>query len=350
MAIKKERFGAMPDGKEISLYTITNSHGLSASVTDLGAIWVRMLAPDRDGNFDDVLLGYDGGDGYLVNGPHLGSVVGRVANRTGGACFHLDGKEYLLAKNDGENNLHSGPDYFDKRLWEAAVGADERSVMFSLESPDGDQGYPGNARISVIYRLTEEDCLEITYHASCDQATPMNLTNHAYFNLAGQGNGNVLSQKVRILADFFTPNSADSIPTGEIRTVAGTPMDFRGEKALGREIDADFSQLKNARGYDHNWCLSHEAGVYSLAVTARDEGNGRLMEVYTDLPGVQLYTANWLDHEAGKNGAVYGPREAFCFETQFYPDSLNKPQFMSPIIRAGEVFTTKTGYRFLVER
>lgn len=347
MAVKKEAFGAMPDGRKITLYTITNENGVSASFTDLGAIWVRMIVPDKNGEMGDVLLGYDGGEAYLVNGPHLGSVVGRIANRTGGAGFLLNGKTYALGKNDGNNNLHSGPDYFDKRLWTARESGED-SVAFFLESPDGDQGYPGNARISVRYTLTPENTVEITYVAECDQDTPMNLTNHAYFNLGGHGSGSVLSHKVQIHGDMFTPSSADSIPTGEIRLVENTPMDFRTPKPIGLRIDSDDIQIVQGKGYDHNWCLNHVPGVYSLAASAYEEKSGRAMDVYTDLPGVQFYTANWLGGEKGKDGAVYQDRDGFCFETQMYPDAVNKPQFASPVIKAGTTYVTKTGYHFYI--
>lgn len=345
MAVRKEAFGIMPDGREISLYTIENQNGVSASVTDLGAIWVRMLVPDRDGNVSDVLLGYDDAEGYLVNGPHMGSVVGRIANRTGGACFLLNGKEYKLEKNNGENNLHSGPDYFDRRLWFGKESGED-SVVFFLESPDGDQGFPGNAKISVKYTLTEDDTLEISYLAVCDQDTPMNLTNHAYFNLGGQGSGSALDHVVQIHADFFTPSGVDSVPTGEILSVENTPMDFRKPKPIGAEIGCDYNQLIQAKGYDHNWCLNHVPGVYSFSASACDPESGRAVDVYTDLPGVQFYTANWLGGEKGKGGASYGERDAFCFETQMYPDAVNKPQFISPVIRAGETHVTRTGYHF----
>lgn len=350
MAIQKQRFGTMPDGREVNLYTMTNPHGLSASFSELGAVWVNMLVPDRDGKPEDVLLGYDSLEGYLKNGPHFGAVVGRVANRTGGAAFTLKGKRYRLEKNNGENNLHSGRDFFEKRLWDARVCEEENSVTFTLESPDGDQGFPGNARISVRYRLTDEDCVEITYRASCDEATPMNLTNHAYFNLGGHNFGSICGHKVKLLSGFFTPTFADSIPTGEIVSVAGTPMDFREEKEVGLEIDADDLQLKQAGGYDHNWCLEHEAGVCGLAATAFHPESGRCMEVLTDLPGIQFYTSNFLSAEQGKGGAVYGRRNGMCFETQFYPDSLNKAWFPSPVLEAGEEFQSVTCYRFGVRR
>lgn len=345
MSVRKEAFGMMPDGREISLYTIENENGVSASFTDLGAIWVRMMVPDRAGKLCDVLLGYDDGDGYLVNGPHMGSVVGRIANRTGGAKFRIGEKEYCLEKNNGENNLHSGPDYFDKRLW-AAKESGEDSIVFFLESPDGDQGFPGNARISVKYTLNRENTVEITYLADCDQDTPMNLTNHAYFNLGGQDSGSILNHKAQINAEMFTPSAADSVPTGEILLVEGTPMDFRKPKTIGEEIDSDFVQLVQAKGYDHNWCLSHVPGVYSFAASVYDPESGRAMDVYTDLPGVQFYTANWLNSEKGKGKAVYESRNAYCFETQMYPDAVNKPQFASPVIKAGSAYVTRTGYHF----
>ena len=265
MAVIKTKFGQMPDGREISLYQMTNQKGVQASVTDLGAIWVGLLAPDREGKFSDVLLGYDDASGYLKNGPHFGSVVGRIANRTAKARFSLHGKTYALTVNNGENNLHSGLDYYDKRLWDARIDEERNAVEFSLFSPDGDQGFPGNLRLSVTYELTEDSMVSITYRAVCDQDTPLNLTNHAYFNLAGHDGGLVLSQKARILADFYTPSAADSIPTGEVLKTAGTPMDFGSFKTMGKEIDAEFDQLLQAGGYDHNWCLKHERGAFSLA-------------------------------------------------------------------------------------
>lgn len=339
----KEKFGTMPDGRQISLYTITNSNGVSASFTDLGATWVRMLVPDRNGKMDDVLLGYEDAEGYLHNGPHFGSIIGRVANRTGKASFTMNGKEYILGKNNGNNNLHSGPDYYDKRLWIAKDDGNS-SVVFFLDSPDGDQGFPGNAKISVKYTLNEEDTVEISYLFLCDQDTPVNLTNHAYLNLGGQGSGSVLDHRVQIFAEHFTPSSEESVPTGEIASVEGTPMDFRRARKIGEEIGSDFPQLVLGNGYDHNWCLDHIPGVYALSACVWDDVSGRGMDVYTDMPGMQFYTANWLNGERGKS--VYHARDGYCFETQLFPDALNKPQFVSPIVKAGTTFTSKTGYHF----
>ena len=348
MSVEKKSFGHMPDGREISLYLLKNKAGVEASVTDLGAIWVGLLAPDKNGVMADVVLGYDSGEEYLVNGPHLGSIVGRIANRTGGAGFCLHGKNYVLEKNDGDNNLHSGTDYYDRRLWKAEELPEENGVRFFLESPDGDQGFPGNLKLSVTYELTEDSMLLLTYRAVSDQDTPLNLTNHGYFNLAGHEKGSVLSHEVQIEADFFTPSAADSIPTGEVRTVSGTPMDFRVFKEIGRDISVAFDQLQQAKGYDHNWCLRHEPGEFALAAMAREKESGRCLKVYTNRPGVQFYTANWLGGEKGKNGSVYEDRDAFCFETQDWPDAVNKPHFPSPVIKAGEEFVSRTGYQFTV--
>ena len=343
MSVVKEQFGEMPDGRRISLYTITNKNGSSAAVTDLGAVWVRMLVPDAAGKYADVLLGYRDAKGYLENGPHFGSIVGRIANRTGRSRFFLKGREYQLSANDGRNNLHSGPDYYDRRLWEVKETGDDH-VVFSLHSPDGDQGYPGNMELSVEYRLTEDDTFEITYHVLSNQDTPVNVTNHAYFNLGGESSGSILNHRLQIAADMFTPSDAESIPTGEILSVTGTPMDFTKPKQIGQDIDSDYTQLVQGRGYDHNWCLRHTPGIYSLAASVWEDKSGRCMDVYTDLPGMQFYTANWLDGDEGKS--VYSSRDAYCFETQMYPDAVNKPQFASPIIPAGRHYITRTGYHF----
>lgn len=345
MAIKKERFGEMPDGREIVLYTISNEHGYSASFTNLGAIWTKMLVPDRAGHVADVLLGYEDAAGFLVNEPHMGAIVGRVANRTGGAAFKLNGKTYQLGQNDGVNNLHSGPDYYDKRLWEIGVTT-ENSVEFTLKSQDGDQGYPGNAKLSVTYTLTEEHAVTIQYCAVCDQDTPLNLTSHGYFNLAGHDSGEVCDHILWIDADSYTPTGVSAVPTGEKAPVFGTPFDFTKPKRIGEELFSDDIQLKKSKGYDHNFCLNHPTGVYGLAATVCEKQSGRMLEVYTDLPGVQFYTGNWLEGETGKDGIKYKDFGAFCLETQFFPDSLNQTRFIRPIVRAGEWFRSKTEYRF----
>lgn len=348
----KESFGSMPDGKTVYRYTLKNRNGVTAGFLDLGAIWHSMLVPDRDGNFADVVLGYDSVDCYLKSEAHLGEIVGRNANRIGGGQFELNGQTYELTVNNGPNNLHSGNDYYRNRIWDARVTEDgeDISICFTLNSPDGDQGFPGNFRVSVTYILTGSDELHIRYCGVSDADTIMNMTNHAYFNLAGHNTGEAMGQKVRIFADSFTPADQVSIPFGTILPVKGTPMDFTEMKAIGRDIENDYEQLVFGSGFDHNWVIRREAEGLSLAAKAWDEASGRAMETWTDLPGVQFYTANYLDSSLpGKEGAVYGRRHGYCFETQYYPDAIHKPQFPSPVIRAGQEKRTETIYKFYVK-
>lgn len=351
MGWKKEHFGTMESGAVISKYTLTNENGVSASFTDLGGTWLTMVVPDKDGQMADVLLGYETPEDIRTKSGHLGEIVGRNANRIGGASFTLNGVTYALVINSGSrNNLHSGPDFYRDRLWDAQVeetGLGTR-ITFSLFSPDGDQNYPGNANIAVSYTLTPDNSLRLDYLMTADEDTIANFTNHAYFNLAGHDAGSVLGQKVWIDADTFTITDAESIPTGELVSVKGTPMDFTQLKTIGDEIDADYEPLKQAGGYDHNWALNHEAGDLALSCKAVDEASGRVMEVYTDLPGVQFYTANGLRGQIGKGGALYDPRYGYCFETQYFPDAINKPQFASPVVKAGEEYKTTTIYHFTV--
>lgn len=352
MAVQKDLFGRMPDGTEVSRYTLSNDNGVSASFITLGGVWVSMMAPDREGNFEDVVLGYDHLDDYRKNPPHFGAPVGRNANRIGGASVTIAGREYPLAANDGPNNLHSGPDFYHGRIWEAEAGETEEgsSVTFTLMSPDGDQGYPGNARIQVGYTLKQDNSLVLDYKMVSDADTVANFTNHSYFNLGGHGCPDILKQQVWINASHYTPADKGSIPTGEIAPVQGTPMDFTVMKPIGRDIGQDFEALVLGKGYDHNWVLDHPAGQLSLAAKALDPASGRMMEVYTDLPGIQFYTANFLTDELpGKGGAVYGYRHAYCFETQYYPDAVHKENFPSPILKAGETYHTVTVYKFLTD-
>jgi len=352
MAWKKEIFGTLANGAQADKYTLTNENGVSASFTNLGGIWLEMIVPDKNGKMDDVLLGFDSVEDCLTKGGHLGEIVGRNANRIGGAAFTLNGITYALVINSGSrNNLHSGPDYYRERLWDAEVeetGLGTR-ITFSLFSPDGDQNYPGNANIAVSYTLTPDNSLRLDYQMVCDEDTIANFTNHAYFNLAGHAAGSVLEQKVWMDADTFTVPDAESIPTGELASVKGTPMDFTEMKAIGRDIEADYVPLRIGNGYDHNWALNHAKGELALSAKAVDEASGRVMEVYTDLPGVQFYTGNGLNGETGKSGAVYAPRTGYCFETQYFPDAINKPQFDSPVLKAGEEYKTTTIYKFCVE-
>lgn len=351
MAWKKEVFGRLENGAVAHKYTLINRNGASAAFTDLGGIWLQMLVPDRDGRLGDVLLGYDTVEKCTTLGGHLGEIVGRNANRIGGAVFALNNVTYALAINSGaKNNLHSGPDYYRDRLWDANVRETGSGIgiSFSLFSPDGDQNYPGNANISVSYTLRDDNSLKIDYHMVSDQDTIANFTNHAYFNLAGHSAGSILNQKVWIDADAFTIADSESIPTGEVVSVKGTPMDFTKLKAIGKDIEDNYEPLKMGNGYDHNWALNHKKGELALSAKAVDEVSGRVLEVYTDLPGIQFYTANFLNNVIGKENTLYTPRCGYCFETQYFPDAVNKPQFDSPILKAGEEYKTTTIYHFKV--
>lgn len=339
----KNTFGKTEDGQEYYLYTLENSQGMELAVSDYGATLVQVLVPDKDGAKRDVVLGYDDVSGYEKGDKFLGATVGRIANRIGGAQFTLNGKTYTLAKNDNDNNLHSCPHAYNKRRWEVKE-ADQSHVVFALNSPDGDQGYPGEVEIEVSYTLTEENELRIHYHAVPNQDTIINMTNHSYFNLDGQDSGDILEENVWLNADAYTPADAQSIPTGEIFSVEGTPMDFREEKTVGRDIEADYEALHFGGGYDHNWVLNGSG--YRKVARLSSAKSGISMEVYTDLPGMQVYTGNFLEGDEGKQGAVYGKRSAICFETQYFPDAINKPQFESPVVKAGEVYETTTSYCF----
>lgn len=348
MAYKKELWGNMPDGREVYLYTLVNRNGVSASFTNLGAVWVNMNVPDRDGNVVDVVLGFDSADEYLINPPHFGAPIGRNANRIAGAKFTINGKEYKLEPNNGPNNLHSGPDLYQSRLWESEAEENDlgTSVSFSLFSPDGDQGFPGNANITITYTLTPDNSLDISYHMICDADTVANFTNHSYFNLDGHDGKDTLKQRVWIDADTYTRADEGSIPTGEFTPVKGTPMDFTVMKPIEQDIHEDYEALVFGGGYDHNWVLNHPQGEVSLCAASESDKTGIRMEVYTDLPGIQFYTANFLKNMTGKGGAVYEKRCCYCFETQYYPDSVNKPEFQSPILKAGEEYKTTTIYKF----
>lgn len=352
MAVKIQSFGKTENGVEVTQYTITNGKGTECSLIDLGAAWVTMKVRDRKGAFADVVIGYDNAEAYYHNPTSCGECVGRNANRIGGAAFELEGVRYQLAKNNNENNLHSGPDKWVTHLFKGSLpdGEAGNSVRFTKFSPDGEQGFPGNLDFSVTYTLTEEDALRIVYEASADQTTVINPTNHAYFNLAGNGSGDILQQEVWINADAFTPADQWSIPTGEIRPVAGTPFDFTQKKKIGRDIGADYDQLKFAGGYDHNFALNEQGTGLRHAALLTDPVSGRRMDVYTDLPGMQFYTGNGLKNTyPGKDGADYLPRTGVCFETQYYPDAVNKPDWQQPVFKKGQVYRSETVYSFSVE-
>ena len=338
----KKSFGTLPSGEETFLYTISCGK-LSAAVTDYGATLVSLLVPDRDGVLADVVLGCDDCEGNRTgNGACLGATVGRNANRLKGASFDLNGKTYHMPANEGSNNLHSGPDFFFHRLWKL-VSHTESAVTLELTSPNGDQGFPGNAVIQVTYALKADGALHILYKAACDQDTVFNFTNHSYFNLAGHDRTDrAMEQLLTIPGRFFNPDDAENIPTGELRPVDGSPMDFRTPKPIGRDIGADYDALNLQGGYDHNY----EVFCDPCAILT-DPGSGRTMAVSTDLPGVQFYAGNFLD-QPGKGGVYYGKRAGVALETQYYPDSVNHPEWPQPFVKAGTPWHSETRFRFTV--
>lgn len=343
--MKQRPFGKNTKGEAATLYTFENSSGMVIEVTDFGATLYSLLVPDGKGGRIDVVLGYDDPIGYEgSSGTFFGATVSRNANRIGNARVVINGKEYRLDQNDGNNNLHSGYDFQSFRIWKVKAMT-ENSITFSLHSPDGDQGYPGAVDMDVTYTLTEENEVRLDYYAVPDADTILNLTNHSYFNLNGHASGSILKHTVWLDADSFTRADAQSIPTGEIVPVAGTPMDFRTRKEVGRDIEMDYEALNFGKGYDHNWCLNNGGKLAKVAELTGDL-SGITMDVSTDLPGVQIYTANFLEKEAGKDGVVYLRRQGICFETQYYPDALNHPNFPSTLCKAGEVYKTTTIYRF----
>lgn len=342
--IKRESFGKLPDGRTAELFTLTNGRGVVAKVTDYGTIITELLVPDRNGNLADVVLGFDKLEGYLGTHPYFGCTVGRVANRIAGGRFTLDGQTYKLAVNNGTNHLHGGLAGFSMKLWAAAL-AGNNAVAFTYRSPDGEEGYPGTLDVRVVMTLTEENELRLDYRATTDRPTILNLTNHSYFNLAGKGL--VLDHELKLGAQAYTPVDENSIPTGEIRPVSGSPVDFTRPAPIGSR----FSQLGSQPvGYDHNFIIDGGGKSLVLAAWVREPASGRVMETWTTEPGVQLYTANYLDGKlTGKGGQRYERHCAFCLETQHYPDSINKPQFPSIVLRPGEVYQQTTIYKFSTE-
>ncbi|NJO69815.1 MAG: galactose mutarotase [Bacteroidetes bacterium] len=347
--INEASFKGIHDGKPTSLHTLKNKNGLVAQITNYGAIIVSIFIPDKNGKFVDIVQGYDTIGEYINgNGPYMGAVVGRCANRIAKGKFSLDGKDYSLAVNNGPNHLHGGIKGFDKVVWDATKSS-ASSVELSHFSNDGEEGYPGNVSITVTYTLTDENELRLDYNASTDQTTVFNLASHSYFNLAGEGSGDIYNQELYINARYFTPVDETSVPTGEIRFVSGTPMDFSKPKKIGTDIDKDDEQIKFGAGYDHNWVLNHRTGALGLAAVATDPDSGRVMEIFTTQPGVQLYTANWIDGEKGKGGKLYGKRWAFCLETQHFADSINKPHFPGTILNPGEAYRHSCVHKFSVK-
>lgn len=351
--IKKESFGKTADGRAVDIYTLTNRRGAEARITNYGGIVTSLKVPDRNGKLDDIVLGFDNLDSYLKGGPYFGAIIGRYGNRIAKGRFKLNGVEYKLAVNNGENHLHGGLVGFDKVVWRARSLRVPGGVALQLSylSKNGEEGYPGNLSVKVVYTLTNANELKIDYSATTDKDTVINLTHHSYFNLAGQGNGDILQHMLTINARRFTPTDAGSIPTGELRNVRGTPFDFTRSTAIGARINQDYEQLNFGKGYDHNFVLDGKMGTSRLAARVVEQSTGRVMEVWTTEPGIQFYTGNFLDGTlTGKEGKVYQQRYGFCLETQHYPDSPNQPRFPTTVLRKGGRYHTSTVYRFSTTR
>jgi aldose 1-epimerase len=349
MNIEKRAYAKTADGVPIDLYTLTNTHGTKVEITNYGGIIVSLYVPDRDGVLGDIVLGFDDPERYLTRNPFFGCLVGRVGNRIAKGRFSLKGVEYVLAQNNGENHLHGGWKGFDKVVWEAETVQENGAVGLKLFylSVDGEEGYPGNLSVTVTYWLNDDNELTIDYKATTDKATHVNLTNHSYFNLAGAGSGDILGHEVTINASRFTPVDATLIPIGELRSVAGTPLDFRQSTPIGARIDQKDEQLGYGGGYDHNWVLDNDPGTLGLAARVYEPTTGRVMEVYTTEPGVQLYTSNMMPPSIqGKAGREYVWRGALCLETQHYPDTPNQPNFPSTVLEPGETYSHITVFKF----
>ncbi len=345
--VKEAVFGKMPDGQTVHLYALTNGHGMKVSLTNYGATVVSIVVPDRRGKMADVVLGFDNLAGYLGKDPYFGATIGRYANRIAKGKFKLDRHTYHVPINEPPNSLHGGTRGFDKRVWTTEkVSQNPPQVVFSYLSKSGEEGYPGDLSVKVLYTLMADNALRIDYSAATDTDTVINLTNHSYFNLVGQGNGNILDQEVMINADSFTPINASMIPTGRIRSVEGTPFDFRKLTRIGARINEENKQLELAHGYDDNFILN-SSSLKVLAAKAVDPVSGRVLEVYTTQPAVQFYTGNFLDGTIhGKGGKVYEYRSAFTFETQHYPDSPNHRNFPPTELKPGQTYRETTIYKF----
>jgi aldose 1-epimerase len=349
MSVSEKEFGKLQTGEVVKIFHLENPSGAYAEVLDFGAILVKLCVPDKKGTLTDVVLGYDKLSDYQKNSCFFGAVIGRSGNRIADAKFSIHGKEFHLTPNENGNNLHSGPDGFEKKLWQVKeISQEENRIVFSRVSPDGENGFPGAFTVTVSYTLTTENELQIAYGGVSDQATIANMTNHSYFNLAGEGSGDILNQELTLHAKYYTPvKDSHSLPVGEYAPVAGTPMDFGAGKKIGQEIEADFEQLQFTGGYDHNYVTDdYEKGKRRVIASAYCEETGIAMEVVSDCPCVQLYAGNFIEPHEGKNGHRYGKREGFCLETQVEPNAVNVEGFHSPVIEAGEKYASFTSYRF----
>lgn len=346
--VQRAPFGTV-QGKPVEIYTLRNARGVEMRVSTFGGVIVSLKTPDRAGRMADIVLGFDSVAPYVAGAPYFGAIIGRYGNRIAGGRFTLNGKRYELAKNDGANHLHGGVRGFDKVIWTAQPfqrkGA--RGLVLKYASPDGEEGYPGNLAATVTYTLDDANRLTVDYRATTDKATPVNLTQHSYFNLAGAGSGDILGHELTIAASSYTPVGPGLIPTGAVAPVKGTPFDFRVATRIGERIEADNEQLRTGKGYDHNWVLDRKGKGLTLAARLVDPKSGRTLEVRTTEPGLQFYSGNFLDGTiTGKGGKVYGHRSGLCLETQHYPDSPNQPSFPSTILRPGEAYHTTTVFSF----
>lgn len=350
--INESAFKGSYKGKKTALFTLKNRSGMVVQITNFGGKIVSIFAPDKNGNFADVVLGFDTIDKYINGMAYFGAICGRYANRIAFGKFTIDGVEYQLPVNNGPNSLHGGPNGFNDQVFDTKgiqKTEDGDSIVFTYLSKDGEEGYPGNVKFTLTYTLTENNELELDFHATTDKATHVNICGHSFFNLGGQNSGSVETHEIKLLASRFTPTDDTAIPTGEILSVEGTPMDLRETTIVGAHIDDDYEQLKIGVGYDHNWVLDKPEGKLGLAAVYSDPASGRILEVLTTQPGIQLYTANWLDgSDIGKGNVAYQKRDALCLETQHFPDSPNKPQFPSTLLKPGDEYNHTCIYKFSV--
>jgi len=346
LMINPNKFDLLHEGKQVKLFTLSNSQGMVVQITNYGGKIVSIIVPDTNGNFADVCLGYESAEEYINGIASLGATMGRVTNRIANAQFTLNDSTFHLAKNNGEHTIHGGAKGFRFKVWDYEQ-IDEQSVELSYLSPDGEEGFPGNLQVKVRFTVTEENELKLTYRASTDKPTVINFTNHAFFNLAGEGNGDILDHRLLVNADLYTPVDDTAIPTGKFAEVVGTPLEFKEMTRIGDRIDQDFDQLQHVGGYDHNYVIIKDEGEMGLAAILHDPNSGRVMEVKTTEPGVQVYTANSLtDKDKGKDGKTYGSRSSICLETQHFPDSPNHPNFPSTILNPEEEYISTTIYKF----
>ena len=345
--IGKAPFGKAPDGRPVELYTLRNRNGMEAGILTFGGIVAFLKTPDKTGNFDDVVLGFNNLDNYIKDQAHIGGIIGRYGNRIAKGRFKLNGSVYSLATNNGDNHLHGGLQGFDKAVWTAhpVESPDGVALQLSYLSKDGEEGFPGNLSVIATYTLTNDNALRLDITANTDKLTVCNLTNHSYFNLRGRGG--VLDHVVQIMAEKFTPTNAELIPTGELRSVAGTPFDFRRPNPIGERIDSNDEQIRTTKGYDQNWVFDKPDGQLGLVARVWDKTSGRCMEVWTTEPGMQFYTANFLNGDlVGKGGQKYQPRDAFCMEPQHFPDSPNQPHFPSVELKPGQMYRNTIMFKF----